>query len=211
VELDIPIFSTLDSLIDEFMSKYPDFTSTPEAIVVAVNEEYRSHSYRISEGDEIAFIPPVSGGSGEVLLTNQVIDQEAITAKVRDSSNGAVVTFLGTTRGNTGERQVNYLEYEAYDSMAEKKLAEIILEIRNDWNIEDIAIAHRLGRLDIGDISLVVAIASPHRKDAFEAIQYCVDRIKEIVPIWKKEYFQGGEVWIESPEFFESQSRKIVD
>ena len=95
--------------------------------------------------------------------------------------------------------------------MAEKKLGEIILEIRNDWNIENIAIAPRLGRLDIGDISLVVAIASPHRKDAFEAIQYCVDRIKEIVPIWKKEYFQGGEVWIESPEFFESQSRKIVD
>ena len=148
MEFDIPTFSTLDSLIDEFMSKYPDFTSKPEAIVVAVNEEYRSHSYRISEGDEIAFIPPVSGGSGEVLLTNQVIDQEAITAKVRDSSNGAVVTFLGTTRGNTGERQVNYLEYEAYDSMAEKKLAEIILEIRKDWNIEDMKKSYKEGAKD---------------------------------------------------------------
>ena len=186
MDFDIPKFSTLGSLVDEFMPKFPDFTSTPEAIVIAVNEEYRPHSYQISDGDEIAFIPPVSGGSDDVLLTKHSLDPEVITAKVRDSSNGAVVTFLGTTRSKTGDREVNYLEYEAYESMAEKKLVEIILEIRKDWNIEDVSIAHRLGRLDIGDISLVVAIASPHRKDAFEAIQYCVDRIKEIVPIWAR-------------------------
>ena len=93
-----------------------------------------------------------------------------------------------------------HLEYEAYEHMALAKLSEIAAEIRDRWEVEDVAISHRLGRLEIEDISLVVAVASPHRKDAFEASQYSVDRIKEIVPIWKKEYFEGGEVWIESPE-----------
>ncbi len=132
-------------------------------------------------------------------ITHEALDPAAVTARVARDSNGAVVTFLGTTRSLTGERQVLHLEYEAYRPMADAKLGEIADEMRRRWPV-DIAISHRLGRLEIGDISLVVAIGSPHRKDAFEACQYSVDRIKQIVPIWKKEFFAGGEVWVGSQE-----------
>ncbi len=132
-------------------------------------------------------------------VTHEALDPAAVTARVARDSNGAVVTFLGTTRNFTGERQVLHLEYEAYRPMADAKLGEIADEVRRRWPV-DVAISHRLGRLEIGDISLVVAIGSPHRKDAFEACQYSVDRIKQIVPIWKKEFFAGGEVWVGSQE-----------
>ena len=133
-------------------------------------------------------------------ITHDPLDPEAITAKVRDAANGAIVPFLGTTRGRTAKRNVLHLEYEAYTPMAEKKLVEVAEEMRSKFSVEDVFIAHRLGRLEIEEISLVVAVASPHRKDAFAACQYAVDRIKETVPIWKKEFFEGGEVWVESPE-----------
>ena len=136
-------------------------------------------------------------------ITHEPLDPEAITAKVRGDTNGAVVTFLGTTRDQTEGRKVLHLEYEAYRPMADGKLAEIADEIRDRWSVEDVAIAHRLGRLEIGDISLVVAVASPHRKAAFDACQYSVDRIKQTVPIWKKEFFEGGEVWVGSQEDME--------
>ncbi len=135
-----------------------------------------------------------------IQITHEPLDPEAITARVRRDSSGAVVTFLGTTRSYTGDRKVLHLEYEAYQPMADKKLAEVARELRERWPVEGVAIAHRLGRLEIGDISLVVAVASPHRRAAFAACQYSVDRIKRTVPIWKKEFFQGGEVWVESPE-----------
>jgi molybdopterin synthase catalytic subunit len=133
-------------------------------------------------------------------ITDQELDPETINAFVRKDSNGAVVTFLGVTRDSTQRRKVKYLEYEAYQPMAEKKLGEISYEIRDKYHIEDIALVHRVKRLEVGEISLVVAVASPHRKTAFEACQYAVDRIKQTVPIWKKEYFVGGDVWVESPE-----------
>ena len=133
-------------------------------------------------------------------ITFEPLQPEAITASVKSSSNGAVVTFLGTTRDASEGRNVLHLEYEAYRPMADKKLAEIAQEVRQRWGIEDVTIAHRLGRLEVGEISLVVAVASPHRKEAFAACQHAVDRIKQTVPIWKKEYFEDGEVWVESPE-----------
>jgi len=135
-----------------------------------------------------------------IKITDEPLDPEAITARVRRDSNGAVVTFLGTTRDFTAGRTVLHLEYEAYRPMADRKLAEIVDEIRERWSIEDVAIAHRLGRLEIGETSLIVAVASPHREAAFAACQYSVDRIKEMVPIWKKEFFEGGEVWVGSQE-----------
>jgi molybdopterin synthase catalytic subunit len=135
-----------------------------------------------------------------IQITHDALDPEAITASVQRDSNGAVVTFLGATRDSTGDRRVLYLEYEAYRPMADRQLARIAAEIREKWDIEDVAIAHRLGRLEIGDISLVVAVASPHRKETFEACAYSIDRIKQIVPIWKKEFFEGGEVWVGSQE-----------
>ena len=132
-------------------------------------------------------------------ITDQSLDADAITARVRKDTNGAVVTFLGTTRSNTGGRKVLHLEYEAYRPMAENKLIEIGGEMRQRFSVEEVAIAHRIGRLEVGEISLVVAVASPHRLEAFAACQYSVDCIKQTVPIWKKEFFEGGEVWVERP------------
>ena len=135
-----------------------------------------------------------------IKITDDPLSPEAIIERVRRDTSGAVVTFVGATRSHTSDRKVLYLEYEAYRPMADNKLAEIVQEMRERWPVEGVVIAHRLGRLEIGEISLVVAVSSPHRKDAFEACQHSVDRIKQAVPIWKKEFFEGGEVWIESPE-----------
>ncbi|MBI2935989.1 MAG: molybdenum cofactor biosynthesis protein MoaE [Chloroflexi bacterium] len=133
-----------------------------------------------------------------ILLTPSPLDHEGLTSSVQRPANGAVVTFLGTTRDQTEGRQVRYLEYEAYDAMAQQELTRIQEEMKLRWGITDVVIAHRLGRLEIGEISLVVAVAAPHREEAFAACQYAVDRIKETVPIWKKEHFVGGEAWIGS-------------
>lgn len=133
-----------------------------------------------------------------IKITEKTLDAEAITAKVRKDTNGAVVTFLGTTRRFSEGRTVLYLEYEAYNDMALKKLTQIRQEMLQEWAIEDVAIAHRIGRLEIEETSLVVAVASPHRKEAFLACHKVVDRIKEIVPIWKKEIFEDGSAWVES-------------
>lgn len=119
-----------------------------------------------------------------------------ITRSVEAPGNGAVVTFLGVTRNQTEGRSVLYLEYEAYPGMAEKMLARIAWEVEAQWGIRHCSIAHRFGRLELGEVSLVVAIGSPHRAEAFAACAYVVDRIKEHVPIWKKEFFADGEVWV---------------
>ena len=138
--------------------------------------------------------------TNKIEITHAPLCLDAVAARVRRDSNGAVVTFLGATRDSTADRRVLHLEYEAYRPMADNQLARIAAEIADRWGIQDVAIAHRLGRLEIGDISLIVAIASPHRASAFEACAYAIDRIKQIVPIWKKEFFEGGEVWVGSQE-----------
>ncbi len=135
-----------------------------------------------------------------IKITSEPLNPEEVTAHVRGDGNGAVITFLGTTRDFSEGRNVEYLEYEAYQPMAENMLQQIADELREKWGIDDFAVAHRVGRVDIGEISLVVALASPHRQQAFEAGGYIVDRIKQIVPIWKKEVFEGGEVWVGSEE-----------
>ncbi len=129
-------------------------------------------------------------------ITYKAIDPQPVTASVRRDSNGAVVTFLGTTRRTSMGKTVLHLEYEAYRPMALRKLREIVAEIVQKWRIEDVSVVHRIGRLEIEDISLVVAVASPHRREAFAACGYVVDRIKETVPIWKKEVFEDGQVWV---------------
>lgn len=138
-----------------------------------------------------------------IKITYDPLDPEQITSQVRQDTNGAVVTFLGTTRIFSEGKRVVKLEYEAYEDMALKKLEEIRREMQAEFGIEDVAIAHRIGPVDIGQISLVVAVASPHRKEAFLACHKIVDRVKEIVPIWKKEVFEDGSRWVacENHEF----------
>ena len=131
-------------------------------------------------------------------ITENPLHPEKISAKVTKSTNGGIITFLGCTRLYNDGRKVSYLEYEAYRPMADIKLKEIVTEVQEKWGLKEVAISHRLGRLEVGEISLVVAIGAPHRKEAIEACAYTVDRIKEMVPIWKKETFEGGSVWIGS-------------
>ena len=136
-------------------------------------------------------------------ITHDVLDPESITSRVKHNAAGAVVTFLGTTRDHTGDRRVLFLEYEAYRPMADQQLARVAEEMGARWDLTGVVIAHRLGRLAVGETSLVVAVSSAHRKNAFEACLFGVDRIKQIVPIWKKEFFEGGEVWVGSQADFD--------
>lgn len=148
-----------------------------------------------------------------IVITEQELNPEEFTARVRRDSNGAVVTFLGTTRDSFEGKRVIHLEYEAYEEMAYRKLEEIRQELKAEFGVEDIAIAHRIGPVDIGHISLVVAVASPHRKEAFFACHEAVNRLKHSVPIWKKEVYEGGEHWVacEDHEFSEEPSSKQAD
>lgn len=129
-------------------------------------------------------------------ITDRQIVAGELAEVVRSDADGAVVTFAGVVRGVSKGKKVLYLEYEAYKSMAEKKMAEIGKEIRERWEIERVAMRHRVGHLEVGETAVAIAVASPHRKEAFEACQYAIDRIKLVVPIWKKEVWEDGEVWI---------------
>jgi molybdopterin synthase catalytic subunit len=133
-------------------------------------------------------------------ITTAPISVDEVSRRVSSPAVGAMVSFAGIVRSTNAGRQVRYLEYEAYPEMAEPMLAQIAEEIKVRWPVEKVAIVHRVGRQDIGDTSVIIAVASAHRQGAFEASRYAIDRIKEIVPVWKKEYFEGGEVWIEGPE-----------
>ena len=133
-------------------------------------------------------------------ITAAPISVDEVSRRVTSPAAGCVVSFAGLVRGDNQGRQVRYLEYEAYPEMAEPVLAQIGAEIQARWPVDRVAIVHRVGRLEIGEASVVIAVASSHRQGAFEAGRYAIDRIKEIAPIWKKEYFEGGAVWIEGPE-----------
>lgn len=137
----------------------------------------------------------------KILVTQDRLNLEQVSEEVVEDRNGAVVVFNGITRDHTNSRQVLFLEYEAYIPMAKTKLEEIAIEMCSKWDIK-VNMAHRVGRVEIGDSSLIVAVGSPHREAAFQASQYSVDRIKQVVPIWKKEHFEGGEIWIGDAEGF---------
>jgi molybdopterin synthase catalytic subunit len=147
----------------------------------------------LREGDDVALIPPVSGGAdGPFRVTTDPLDPNELLAAVRSDDAGAVVLFHGVARNNSDGRRVIALEYDAYPSLAEKKLREVADEVRRRYPITGIAVLHRTGRLNIGETSLLVAVSSPHRQEAFEASHYAVDRIKQIVPVWKKEIWEDG-------------------
>lgn len=156
---------------------------------------------------------PVEGNGGKrqtlFKVTDEPLDSRALEEAVMSEANGALVTFQGVTRRHSRGKRVSYLEYEAYRPMAEKKLQEIGQEIAKKWPIGAIAIHHRVGRLEIGETSLLVVVASPHRKEAFAACRYAVDRIKTVVPIWKKEVWEDGESWVEGEVLADEKDKEV--
>jgi molybdopterin synthase catalytic subunit len=166
----------------------------PEGLLYAVNKDYAAPERRLDPGDEVALIPPVSGGAFR--LTADPIDLGAVVAEVADERAGAVATFLGTTRIHSRGRTVLYLEYEAYEGMAEKVMAEIAETLAGRYELCKLAIAHRIGRVGIGETSVAIAVSAPHRDHALAACKEAIDTLKVDVPLWKKEVYEGGEEWI---------------
>jgi molybdopterin synthase catalytic subunit len=166
----------------------------PAGLLYAVNLEYAGEDAPLADGDEVALIPPVSGGA--FVLTEEPIDPGRVIERVANDAAGGIATFIGTTRAHSRGRTVHYLEYEGYAGMAEKVMAELAEELKQRYDLCEVAIAHRTGRVDIGGISVAIAVSAPHRQDALAACKDAIDRLKEIVPLWKKEVYDGGEEWI---------------
>ncbi len=166
----------------------------PDGLLYAVNREYAGRELELADGDEVAVIPPVSGGSFR--LSPDALSLDAVVDEVRDERAGAIATFVGTTRVESRGRTVHYLEYEAYEGMAENVMAEIAASLKERYDLCEVAIRHRIGRVDIGDASVVIAVSAPHRQDALAACKDAIDTLKAQVPLWKKEVYEGGEEWI---------------
>ena len=166
----------------------------PDGLVYAVNKEYVRREHELAEGDEVAVIPPVSGGSFR--LSAEPLSLDAVVDEVRSERAGAIATFVGTTRLESRGRTVEHLDYEAYEGMAERVMAEIATGLKQRYDLCEIAIHHRTGHVDIGEASVVIAVSAPHRQDAIAACKDAIDTLKEQVPLWKKEAYEGGEEWI---------------
>jgi MoaE-MoaD fusion protein len=166
----------------------------PDGLLYAVNKAYATRDTVLAEGDEVALIPPVSGGA--FLLSDEPLSLDRAVAEVRDDAAGAIATFSGTTRVTSRGRAVVHLEYEAYEGMAESVMAEIAADLLRRYELCAVAIHHRTGRVDIGETSVVIAVSAPHRADALAACRDAIDALKERVPLWKKEIYEGGEEWI---------------
>ena len=207
--LDLADESHLDSVFSHYAEKFPKLGEMARSIVMARNHEFADPSSPVADGDEIAFLPPVSGGAGNwtyqisdpgghfFALTRQRIDTRALTEMVRRGEDGAVIAFEGVARNNSKGRATLFLDYECYEEMAIRKMAEIGREIAASGTVGRIAMVHRLGRMEIGETSVAIVVSAPHRKPAFDAAIEGINRLKKLVPIWKKEHFADGEVWVE--------------
>lgn len=205
--LDVEDGAALGDVFDGYAGRFPRMQDMARSIVMARNREFAPASTPLAEGDEIAFMPPVSGGSGgpEIAdergnyfaLTRRPVDPRDLARRLLRGEDGAVVTFEGVVRNNTRGRRTERLEYECYEPMALKKMAEIGGALLSEFAVDRIAMVHRLGRMEIGETSVAILVTAPHRRPAFEAALEAINRLKRLVPIWKKEYFADGEVWVE--------------
>ena len=188
----------------------PSMTSIWESVAVAVNREYTAADAVLREGDEVALLPPVSGGTGgdgesnttrRIAIVDEPIDADAIVKAVKAGSDGAVCVFDGIVRDNTRGRNTLHLDYEAYREMALEQMRKLADEAVTKFGVRDVAIVHRLGRLGVGETSVLIAVASAHRAAAFEACRWLIDTLKKTVPIWKRETFADGAVWADGEPF----------
>lgn len=204
--LDVPAGATAGSVFEHYAKAFPRLRDMASSIVLARNHEFTTAADLLTEGDEIALLPPVSGGSLPEIsdpgghyfaLTRQPIDVPGLESRLLQGCDGAVVTFQGVVRNNTSGRKTLRLEYECYEAMAIRKMAEIGGEIAGRHAVSRVGMVHRLGTMEIGEASVVIVVAAPHRRPAFEAALEGINRLKKLVPVWKKEFFEDGEVWVE--------------
>lgn len=217
--IELPEGSTVADALAELDRRYPQLAMSKRTIYVALNQEYARGTQILHEGDEVAIFPPVSGGAEGTVptetvstdkklyeITDQPLSLDDVARRVTHPNCGAITTFAGTVRGETatdeGLRETDFLIYEAFTEMAERTLAQIGEEIKQKWpKVEAVSILHRTGRLEIGEPSVVIAVATPHRGDGcFEACRYAIERLKAVAPIWKQENWSDGSLWIEGPQ-----------
>jgi molybdopterin synthase catalytic subunit len=212
--------SSAQDVLAHYGSLMPRLKSTLPSLAIAINQQYSAPETKLREGDEIALLPPVSGGApdrtdeaaklragempssrGHVLIVRDPIDAKAIVTALKSGEDGSVVVFEGIVRNQTRGRKTLYLDYESYEPMAEREMNSLVAEGLKQFAIRDVAIVHRLGRLEIGDTSVLIAVVSAHRAAGFEASRWLIDTLKRTVPIWKKEYFEDGAVWADGEPF----------
>jgi MoaE-MoaD fusion protein len=171
-----------------------DLGEEPAGLLYAVNREYAARDQELHDGDEVALIPPVSGGAFRI--SDQPLDLGAVVAEAASDEAGAVATFVGTVRRSSRGRDVDHLEYEAFEEMAEPMLARLAAELKEKHGLCEVAIHHRVGRVEIGEASVVIAVSAAHRAAALDACREAIDTLKTTIPLWKKEVYEGGEEWI---------------
>lgn len=205
-EFELPSDATVAQLLEQWMGKHTAAQKFAGSLAVAVNREYARSDQRLQEGDEIALLPPVSGGCAAdesllVRLQREAIDPGALLAQMEDGADGARVIFDGIVRNQTRGRATRFLDYEAYEAMALEQMRALVCEAKQRFEVREIALVHRLGRLLIGESSVWIAVASAHRAAAFAACRWIIDTLKTTVPIWKKEHFEDGAVWADGEPF----------
>lgn len=200
--------ASVGSLLAELRGEGAIAEEMAARVAVAVNQEYAKAERELRDGDEVAILPPVSGGAGVIAdakprieLTREAIDAETIVRELKAGADGAVVVFDGIVRDNTRGRATLYLDYEAYEEMALKQMRLLREEALEHFSVRDVAIVHRLGRLAVGETSVLIVVASAHRAAAFDACRWVIDTLKKTVPIWKKEQFADGAVWADGEPF----------
>ncbi|MFY9560323.1 MAG: molybdenum cofactor biosynthesis protein MoaE [Terriglobales bacterium] len=215
--LELPEGARLDAVLSHYARQAPRFETMLPSLAVSVNQEYSAADQALRGGDEVALLPPVSGGSegaavggGKVGIVREPISTQAEIDRLKLPQDGAAVIFEGVVRNNTRERRTLYLNYEAYETMALKQMEGLVEQARSRFTIRDVAVVHRLGRLQIGETSVLIVVASAHRGPAFDACRWIIDTLKKTVPIWKKEYFEDGAVWADGEPFPEEISRPAV-
>jgi len=199
VELDLPEGGTVESAWEAVAIRFPVLQQYRPFTLFALGTDYVSSTHQLRPGDEVCLFPPVSGGAHADLIevTDAPLSEERLMGAVGDAGAGGLVLFSGVVREQTGGRRVKYLEYEAHVPMATAKMREIAVSVRQRWpGIRGVALVHRIGRLEIGESSVMIAVSSPHRAEAFDACRFAIDTLKETVPVWKKEFFEDGEVWV---------------
>jgi molybdopterin synthase catalytic subunit/molybdopterin converting factor small subunit len=209
--LTLPEDATLGDVLQHYEQAIP--RELIASLAISVNQEYAAPDARLRQGDEVALLPPVSGGSTEqptsttggrtrhAAIVSGVIDTSSLLKAIKQPEDGATVVFEGVVRNHTRSRRTVYLDYEAYEEMAIKQMEELAERALADFKVRDVAIVHRLGRLEIGETSVLIVVASAHRAAAFDACRWLIDTLKRTVPIWKKEYFEDGAVWADGEPF----------